>query len=110
MSPPYKSIKEDVLKKLETNLSEIRERFGIETIGIFGSVARGEDTSESDIDILYKFSTKTIRLRQFMGLKEYLEDLFERNVDLIGINWIEPSIRPYIEQDMILFTQEVVAA
>lgn len=57
--PEYTSIKEDVLKKLEANLPEMRERFGIETIGIFGSVSRGEDTPRSDIDILYKFSNNT---------------------------------------------------
>ena len=100
--PVYTSIREDVLKKLEHHLPEIQQQFGIETLGIFGSVARGEDGPESDIDILYKFSTEVIRLRQFMGLKEYLEDLLGRNVDLIGINWMEPSIRPFIEQDMIL--------
>lgn len=57
--PEYTSIKEDVLKKLEANLPEMRERFGIETIGIFGSVSRGEDTPRSAIDILYKFSNNT---------------------------------------------------
>lgn len=57
--PEYTSIKEDVLKKLEANLPEMRERFGIETIGIFGSVSRGEDTPRSDIDSLYKFSNNT---------------------------------------------------
>lgn len=108
--PEYTSIKEDVLKKLEANLPEMRERFGIETIGIFGSVSRGEDTPRSDIDILYKFSTTTIRLRQFMGFKDYLEELLGRNVDLIGINWIEPAIRLAIENDMILLHAEPAAS
>ncbi len=49
------SIKEDVLAKLKVHLPELRERFGIETIGIFGSVSRGEDRPESDVDVLYTF-------------------------------------------------------
>ena len=53
--PEYVSIRDDVVKKLEEHLPEIRERFGIETLGLFGSVSRGEDTAESDIDILYRF-------------------------------------------------------
>lgn len=65
----YQSIKSDVLSKLEAHLPEIRERFGIETLGLFGSVSRGEDTSDSDVDILYRFGTDVVRLRQFMGLK-----------------------------------------
>ena len=106
----YQSIKSDVLSKLEAHLPEIRERFGIETLGLFGSVSRGEDTSDSDVDILYRFGTDVVRLRQFMGLKYYLEELFERNVDLVGIDWIEPSIESYVKEEMILFTSETVAA
>ena len=52
----YVSIKEDVLAKLKENLPEIRERFFVDIIGIFGSVSRGEDTAESDVDVLYTFS------------------------------------------------------
>lgn len=106
----YQSIKDDVLRKLEEHMPVIRERFGIETIGIFGSVSRGEDTKDSDIDILYKYSTPLVTLNQLMGLKEYLEDLFGREVDLVGLKWIEPSIRPYIEADMILFGMEAATA
>ena len=108
--PEYRSIKEDVLTKLATHLPELRDRFGIETIGIFGSVSRGEDTPDSDIDILYKFSTQTIRLRQLMGCKEYLAELLGRNIDMIGINWIDPANRPAIENDMILLTTEPAVA
>lgn len=50
------SIKEDVLARLKENLPEIRERFFVDIIGIFGSVSRGEDTAESDVNVLYKFS------------------------------------------------------
>ena len=48
----YVSIKNEVVKKLEEHLPEIRERFGIEMLGVFGSVSRGEDKPDSDIDIL----------------------------------------------------------
>ncbi|HJJ38915.1 MAG TPA: nucleotidyltransferase domain-containing protein [Methanocorpusculum sp.] len=51
----YQSIKEDVIAKLEVCMPEIRERFCIEDLSLFGSLSRGEDTSESDIDILYTF-------------------------------------------------------
>ncbi len=106
----YQSIKSDVLSKLEAHLPEIRERFGIETLGLFGSVSRGEDTSDSDVDILYRFGTDVVHLRQFMWLKYYLEELFERNVDLVGIDWIEPSIESYVKEEMILFGVETAAA
>ena len=51
----YTSIKEDVINKLKEHLLELQELFGIKNIGIFGSVSRGDDTPESDVDILYIF-------------------------------------------------------
>lgn len=102
----YTSIKNEVLAKLEANMPEIQQRFGIDTLGLFGSVSRGEDTSDSDVDVLYRFGTDVVRLRQFMGLKYYLEELFERNVDLVGIDWIESSIESYVNEETILFSSE----
>ncbi|MDO5845172.1 MAG: nucleotidyltransferase domain-containing protein [Methanocorpusculum sp.] len=103
----YVSIKEDVLKKLNENLSKIRERFDIETIGICGSVSRGEDTPDSDVDVLYSFTTGGLPLRRFFEFKKYLENLFGRDVDLIPVKWMAPELRPYIEQDMILCAASV---
>lgn len=45
-----------------------------------------------------------------MGFKDYLEELLGRNVDLIGINWINPAIRLAIENDMILLHAEPAAS
>lgn len=101
MSSVYVSIKEDVLKKLEVNLPEIRERFGIETIGIFGSVARGEDTPESDVDVLYRFYPNRIDYFAFLDLADYLKDLFGRKVDLVSLDDLRPLFRKYAEPDMI---------
>lgn len=107
----YVSIKEEVLRKLEANLPEIRERFSIDTIGIFGSVSRGEDTPESDVDVLYSFTTGGLPLREFCAFKQYLEELFGRSVDLVPVKWLDPLLKPHIEAEMILFpAQEAIAA
>ncbi len=100
--PEYTSIKEDVLKKLETHLPELRERFGIETIGIFGSVARGEDTPESDIDILYCFQKERGGMFDLVGLHDYLAAVFHRQVDLISIEYISPLIAHHVKSDAVL--------
>ncbi|MDO5845088.1 MAG: nucleotidyltransferase family protein [Methanocorpusculum sp.] len=98
----YKSIKEDVLKKLETNLPEIRKRFGIETIGIFGSVARGEDLPDSDVDIVFSFQTGKVSLDNFLDLADYLENLFSKKVDLIPDDGISPYLRQIISKEVVL--------
>ena len=100
----YVSIKETVLQKLEENLLELADRFDVEIIGIFGSVSRGEDTSESDVDVLYAFKNGGLPLRDFFAFKDFLEELFGRPVDLVPIKWMEPNIQPYIEQDMIIYS------
>jgi len=98
----YVSIREEVLRKLEANLPEIQERFGIVTIGIFGSVSRGDDIPESDVDVLYKFRSGTRIYHNLLDLGDYLEELLGRKVDLIGIDWIDPLMKETILSDSIL--------
>ncbi len=74
------------------------------------AVARGEDTAESDVDVLYSFISGGLPLREFFSFKRYLEDLFGREVDLVPVKWMASCVRPYIEQDMILFGAGVVTA
>lgn len=98
----YVSIKEEVLKKLEANLPEIRERFGIETIGIFGSVSRGEDLPSSDVDVLYTFRPGELTLANLVNLGDYLEELFGRKVDLVAERALSPYIRSEVMAGVIL--------
>ena len=106
----YVSIKKTVLQKLEESLPELAERFDVAVIGIFGSVSRGEDTKDSDVDILYAFKNGGLPLRDFFAFRDYLTELFGRQVDLVPIKWIEPGIQPFIEQDMILYSPQQVSA
>src|SRR5437868_4498340 len=76
-------------------LSEHREElnaFGVERLGIFGSVARDEAGSESDVDVLVEFN-EPAGLFEFMGLQEPLEELFDRKVDLTTLESLKPQLR-----------------
>ena len=108
--PEYVSIRDDVVKKLEEHLPEIRERFGIEMLGLFGSVSRGEDTAESDIDILYRFKPGIKTYHAMLDLADYLEELFGRPVDLTAADWISPLLKSHIEADVIFCGAERGAA
>lgn len=79
------------------------------TISIIGSFARGEENSESDLDILV--TLKSPEERPPLGLKWFdLEDslskLIGRTVELITEQGISPHIRPYIEQDKVILYAE----
>ena len=68
-------------------------------IGIFGSVARGEDTENSDIDILYRFES-AIGLLNLAGIKIDLEEKLNKKVDLVSEKYIHHRLKPYIMQDL----------
>lgn len=70
-------------------------------IGIFGSFARGEQNRKSDIDVLVEFEEGHATLHNFIGLSDYLEELFKRKVDLLIESSLSDLIRPYIEKDVI---------
>ena len=67
-------------------------------VGIFGSFARDEDDSDSDIDVLVQFNKTT--WANYIGLKFYLEDLLGREVDLVTPKAIKPATKPSIEKDL----------
>ncbi|HJJ28145.1 MAG TPA: nucleotidyltransferase domain-containing protein [Methanocorpusculum sp.] len=102
----YVSIRDDVLNRISEHLPELTKRFGVLTLGIFGSVARGEDDVDSDVDVLYLFEEGRGGMRDLAGLKFYLEDLFGRETDLISLKYVSPLIQKYVAADAILFGQK----
>jgi len=87
--------------RLEGVLPLLRERFGVARIGIFGSIARGEDRPDSDVDILVEFAPGEATFRNFMELALYLEGLFGRRVDLVTEQGLDRYLRPYVEREVV---------
>ena len=102
----YQSIKPQVLALLERELPVLRERYGITTIGIFGSVSRGEDTPESDLDIIYSFRPEMDTYDNLLDLGDFLEDLFQRKVDLAPVEWMSERFRASVMTEAIFCTRE----
>lgn len=90
----------DVLDLLGTHLPEIRERFGVRSLALFGSYARDEAGPESDVDLLVEFEGPATFLG-YMDLIEYLEALMGTRVDLASPSRLKPRIRPYVERELI---------
>jgi len=68
-------------------------------IGIFGSSARGENTSDSDIDILYDFRD-TVGLFTLVRLQNELERRLNRKIDLVSEKYAHPRLKPQILNDL----------
>ncbi len=92
--------KQVLLKRLSGKVEEIRKRFSVKTLSIFGSAARGEMADGSDVDILVAFDQKA-SFDLFMDLKFYLEELLGTSVDLVTDKALRPRVRQAIEGELI---------
>ena len=84
---------EEILRTLEQNAPGIR-RYGVRSLGLFGSGARGTTGERSDLDFVVEFETKSFDA--YMDLKAYLERLFGCRVDLVLTDAIKPRLRERI--------------
>jgi len=89
-----------VLRLLSSRIEEIRKRFSVEKLSIFGSFARDEGTTKSDLDVLVSFEQKAT-FDLFMDLKFYLEELLGIKVDLVTDKALRPQVRQAIEGEII---------
>lgn len=78
-------------------------RFGVKSLALFGSVARDEGRPDSDVDVLVEFEGRAT-FDRYMGLKFFLEGLFNCPVDLVTHKALKPRIRPVVEQEAIYVT------
>ena len=89
------------LALLREHEPEIKNRFGIATIGIFGSYIRGEERPESDVDVLVTFRKGQETFDNYMDCKFYLEDLFGRKVDLVIKSALKKRLKPIILGEVV---------
>lgn len=100
-SRPKRNVRQarkSILKTLAEHGAEIR-RLGVRSLGLFGSVVRGEATAASDLDFLVEFENPNFD--GYMDLLEYLEELFGRPVDLVLANTIKPRLRESVLRETV---------
>lgn len=84
------------LKKNRDEILRIAAAYGAKNLRVFGSVSRGEATSGSDIDILVHLESGR-SLLDLIAIKQDLQDLLGREVDVVT----EDSISPYIREQVL---------
>ncbi len=82
---------ERVRSILRAELPTLSQRYGVASLGLFGSTIRGEADSQSDVDILVRFD-RVPGLFRFVELENYLTDLLGIRVDLV----MEEALKPHI--------------
>ncbi|MGH6958264.1 MAG: nucleotidyltransferase family protein [Caulobacteraceae bacterium] len=91
---------EDAVKRLRDEQPEARELYGVEFVGVVGSVARGEETDASDIDVLVNIVGYTTYFR-IGELEAKLEARLGRPVDLVDRKTLRPSFQSSLERDLV---------
>jgi predicted nucleotidyltransferase len=92
---------EDALAILRRSEGDLRAR-GVRRAALFGSVARGDDRPGSDIEIMIEVEPDArITVYDYASLKEYIERLFGRPVDVVSRDSLTPYVRPAATVDAV---------
>lgn len=84
--------RKEITEILQPAIPELKERYDVLHLDLFGSFARGDAKPDSDVDFVVTFAGAPTFSR-FMGLKEDLEALLMRDVDLVTSTGLRPRIR-----------------
>ncbi|MEO6197101.1 MAG: nucleotidyltransferase family protein [Dehalococcoidia bacterium] len=91
--------REEIMATLLAHESET-EAFGIKSLRLFGSAARGEAGPQSDADFLVEFDGP-VTYDRYSEFKFYLEDLLGVSVDLVTVKALKPRMKPIVEREAI---------
>ena len=92
--------KDEVIKILKNLKKDLKEKYNIKGIGIFGSLARGEQKETSDIDILVEFG-ENADLFNLVGLAIFLEGKLNRKVDVVPKKVLREEIRESVLKEVV---------
>ncbi len=90
-----------ILAELRRIRPELERRYPVRGLGVFGSYVRGQQTEESDIDVLVELGDGIGMLR-FVGLQQDLSDALGVNVDLVDNAALKPDIGRRIRSEVIM--------
>ena len=94
-------IQQDAIAILRQHADALRAR-GVRHAALFGSVARGDNRSDSDIDILLEFDPSAcVTIFDYVGLKNYIATLFDEPVDVVDRDALKPHLRRPSVQDAV---------
>ncbi len=91
---------EDLMAKLKELKSVITARYKAKEIGLFGSFARGEQSANSDVDLLVEFE-EGADLFDLIGLSHYLEEALQRKVDIVSRRALRAELREAVLRGVV---------
>ena len=93
--------KDQILEFLKNNKNFLREKYGVKSIGLFGSIATGKQNDVSDIDLVIDVEKKFKKYELYLELKFFVSKNTGREVDLVYKNNVNPVVKYAIAKDLI---------
>jgi len=90
----------EIKEIIQEHKKDLRDKYGVEMIGIFGSYVRGEQAEDSDIDVLVELENP-IGFFRFLELEEHLEKITGLKVDLVTKKALKPVMGKYILDELV---------
>ena len=90
----------DIMAQLQEELPLLERQFGVVRLTLFGSAARDELTSESDVDLLVYFDGPAT-MDRYLSVKSHLEEVLGRTVDLVTSSAMKPRLLARIRDEML---------
>ncbi len=90
-----------ILATLRAHLPELQRRYGIRSLGIFGSYVRGEHRKRSDLDLLVEFDDRPLSLFDFVEIQLHLSEVLGTKVDLVEKSTLKPAIGRHILEEVL---------
>lgn len=91
---------DEIKKIINERRQELKDKYKITEIGIFGSYVRGEQKKKSDVDILVVFG-EPISLLDLVGAENYISDLIRTKVDLVPKEDVRPELKERILNEVV---------
>lgn len=98
---PKNSSLDELTSVLREHLPELRERYSVRSLGVFGSYVRGEQHKRSDLDILVDIDDPSLTLFQFVELRDYLSEILGKRVDLVEKQALKPTIGKHVLEEVV---------
>ena len=90
-----------IIATLQTHEAELRA-LGVQRLGLFGSFARGDARTSSDIDLLSALDeSMQLSLLDIIHIENHLSDILGRKVDLVDEGSLDPRIRPAVQKTLV---------
>ena len=91
---------ESIIEILKEHERELKEKYGVKSIGIFGSYVRGQQRKDSDLDVLVEFE-RSVDFFEFLELEEYLSSVLRVKVDLVPKKSLRPEIAKNVLKEVV---------